>query len=186
MTELSEKTVDFDYVVDIQSKKTVQSNSVVDEQSEKTTDFDNMIDEYSDVVTRICLVHTGSLADAEDCYQNVFFKLYKQLSKAKPANVKAWIIKVAVNECRSMMRFRLRKSTVNLEDMVLPHFDNYQTELAEAISRLQPKVRDIIYLYYYEEYSVKEISEIIGTKENTVKSHLKRGRERLKAFLDDE
>ena len=40
--------------------------------------YRQLVEEYSDMVTRLCVVHTGNFSDAEDCYQNVFFKLFKQ------------------------------------------------------------------------------------------------------------
>lgn len=143
------------------------------------------IDEYADMVTRLCLVHTGNYADAEDCWQNVFFKLFKALKQGEVPNMKAWLIRVTLNECRSVLRYRLRRNTVSLDELTVPFTDKHDVELIELIFGLPPKQRDVIYLYYYEEYSVKEISVMTKTKENTVKSHLKRGREALKDHLSD-
>ncbi len=143
------------------------------------------IEEYADMVTRLCIVHTGNYSDGEDCFQNTFFKLFKELKKGGPPNVKAWLIMVALNECRSVLRYRLRKNTVNLNELVIPFEDKNDVELAQLVFSLPPRQRDAVYLYYYEEYSVKEIAQITGMKENTVKSHLKRGRERLKKFLTE-
>ena len=61
------------------------------------------------MVTRLCVVHTGNFSDAEDCYQNVFFKLFKQMKKGSLPNPKAWLIRVALNECRSVLRYRLEE-----------------------------------------------------------------------------
>ena len=69
------------------------------------------------MVTRLCVVHTGNFSDAEDCYQNVFFKLFKQMKKGSLPNPKAWLIRVALNECRSVLRYRLRKNTVDLNSI---------------------------------------------------------------------
>lgn len=46
------------------------------------SEYRQLVEEYSDMVTRLCVVHTGNFSDAEDCYQNVFFKLFKQMKKA--------------------------------------------------------------------------------------------------------
>ncbi|HBM26646.1 MAG TPA: hypothetical protein DD359_06515, partial [Ruminococcus sp.] len=53
----------------------------------------------------------------------------------------------------------------------------------DLIFRLPPKYRDSIYLYYFEELSVQEIAELTNIKENTIKTHLKRGREQLKDMI---
>ena len=53
------------------------------------SEYRQLVEEYSDMVTRLCVVHTGNFSDAEDCYQNVFFKLFKQMKKGTPPNPKA-------------------------------------------------------------------------------------------------
>lgn len=143
------------------------------------------VEEYADMVTRLCLVHTGNYSDAEDCWQNVFFKLFAEMKKSPPPNIKAWLIRVALNECRSVLRYRLRKNAVNIDELIVPFEDKSDIELAELIFKLPVKQRNVIYLYYYEEYSVKEISQMTGIKENTVKSHLRRGREQLREYLKE-
>ncbi len=175
-------------------ENTISSNDInlkssTDVEIDSSTDINikyrEYVDEFSDMITRLCLIHTGNYADAADCYQNVFFKLFKEMKLGGPANVKAWLITVTLNECRSVLRYRLRKNTVNLNELIIPFHDKSDIELTELIFKLPPKQRDVIYLYYYEEYKIKEISQMTGMKENTVKSHLKRGREQLKEFLTD-
>lgn len=143
-----------------------------------------LVEEFSDTVTRLCIVHTGNYADAEDCYQNVFFKLFKALEKGEIPNPKAWIIKVTLNECRSVLRYRLRKNTVDLNEVTSAAEDKHEYEMLDLVFRLPPKYRDVIYLHYYEGLSVEEISEATKTNVNTVKSQLKRGREKLRAFIE--
>lgn len=55
------------------------------------SEYRQLVEEYSDMVTRLCVVHTGNFSDAEDCYQNVFFKLFKQMKKGSLPNPKAWL-----------------------------------------------------------------------------------------------
>lgn len=147
-------------------------------------EYKALLDEYSDTVTRLCIIHTGDISDAEDCYQNVFFKLYQALKKGELPNPKAWLLRVTVNECRSLLRYRLRRSTVSLEDVSDIPSPPKDKELWELVMSLPPKYRDVVYLYYYEGLSVEEIAKVTKTKTNTVKSQLKRGRERLKNLLE--
>lgn len=147
------------------------------------TEYARLVEEYSDMVTRLCVVHTGNFSDAEDCYQNVFFKLFRQLKKGDLPEPKAWLIRVTLNECRSVLRYRLRKNTVDLNSLDAFTEDGSDLEILDIVFKLPPKYRDSIYLYYFEELSVEEISRLTGTKINTVKSHLKRGRERLKDMI---
>lgn len=146
--------------------------------------YRELVEEFSDTVTQLCIVHTGNMCDAEDCYQNVFFKLYRELKKNSIPNPKAWILRVTVNECKSMLRYRLRRNTVNLEEVTAVAEDKHEFELLDAVYRLAPKYRDVIFLYYYQGLSIEEISDTTGIKINTVKSQLKRAREQLKDFLD--
>ena len=145
--------------------------------------YRQILEEYSDMVTRLCVLHTGNFSDAEDCYQNVFFKLFKKLKKEDIPNPKAWLIRVTLNECRSVLRYRLRKNTVDLNMVDSFTEDGSDIEIRDIIFRLPPKYRDSIYLYYFEELSIEEISKLTNTKVNTVKSHLKRGREQLKDMI---
>lgn len=148
--------------------------------------YDEYLELYADTVTRLCLVHLGNYEDAQDCFQNVFFALFKQLKKEHPKNVKAWLLAVTVNECKKCLRFRIGHRTVNLNELTLPSFDKRESEMLELIMSLSPKYRDVIYLYYYEQYSIKEISSMLKVPVNTVKSHLLRGREQLRRFILDE
>lgn len=140
--------------------------------------------EYSDTVTRLCIIHTGNVYDAEDCYQNVFFKLYKELKKGELPNPKAWLLRVTVNECRSLLRYRLRRSHVSLDDVSDVPSPEEDKELWRLVMSMPSKYRDVIYLHYYEELTLEEVAEITKTKLNTVKSRLKRGKEKLKGMLD--
>lgn len=148
--------------------------------------YASLVEEHSDTVTRLCLIHTGNYADAEDCYQNVFFKLYKQLKKESIPNPKAWIIKVTLNECKSILRYRLRSNTVELEKITRYTTDSREHEMLDIIFRLSPKYRDVIFLFYYEELTLEEIALATKSNLNTVKSRLKRGRDKLRDYLSDE
>lgn len=148
------------------------------------TEYEALLEEYSDTVTRLCIMHTGNMSDAEDCYQNVFFKLYKQLKKGSIPNPKAWLLRVTVNECRSLWRYRLRRNTLSLDDISEVPAKAEDSELWQLVCGLPPKYRDVIYLYYYEELTAEEIAEITKSKPATVRSQLKRGREKLKGMLE--
>ena len=147
-------------------------------------EYEAMLEEYSDMVTRLCLIHTGSLEDAEDCYQNVFFKLYKALKKGSLPNPKAWLLRVTVNECRSSLRLLLRRPTVSLDEIAEQPVMPADSELWQLVMSLPPKYRDVIYLCYYEGLTAEETADITKQKPATVRSQLKRGREKLKGMLE--
>ncbi|MCH5297158.1 MAG: RNA polymerase sigma factor [Ruminococcus sp.] len=143
--------------------------------------FEEVVRKYSDTVTGVCLMRLKNMSDAEDCYQNTFIKLYTKSPKFESEeHIKAWLIRVAIRECASYMRKNRRQTPVEsfLDELFTDNKDNL--DISWALMKTPSKYRDVLYLHYCEEYKVKEISKIIGVKENTVKSLLKRGREMLK------
>lgn len=149
--------------------------------------FENAVEKYSDMVTGLCLLRLGNSQDAEDCYQNIFLKLYKhrEILECDNERLKAWLIRVTLNECKNHFRFRSRHKTEPLEFINEYYEDDYERLQMEQIMSLPPIYRDVIYLHYYSGYSVAELSKILKCRENTVKTRLKRGRDILKDKLSE-
>ncbi len=151
--------------------------------------FENAVEEYSDLVTGLCMLRLGNKHDAEDCYQNVFLKLFKNtslLEEENPEHLKAWLITTATNECKNRFRFLSRHKTENLDFVPLYYTDREDKELIEQVMELPEKYRVVIYLHYYVGYSVIELAKILNTKEGTIKTRLRRAREALKEMLTDD
>ncbi len=145
--------------------------------------FEQVVRKYSDAVTRVCVIRLQNMADAEDCYQNVFLKLYNKSPEFEnDDHLKAWLIRVSIYECTSYVRkFRRQIPVDTVFNGVTP--DNSDSlDISWALTKTPPKYRDVLYLHYCERYKVREIAEILKLKDNTVKSLLKRGREILKAI----
>lgn len=146
--------------------------------------FEQAVRRYADTVTGVCVMRLQNAADAEDCFQNTFSKLwFKSPDFENEEHMKAWLIRVAIHECADYMRKNRR---VVLIDPTSRHsengeiFDFDRSDMSWALFKTPEKYRDVLYLYYCEQYKVKEIAIILQKKENTVKSLLKRGREILK------
>ncbi len=146
--------------------------------------FQSAIDEYSDMVTRICIVSLGNMIDAQEAYLNCFESLYMQLKKKPPDDTGKWLAKVAYNECKSMLRFKLKHKFVSIDDITMPFDTAQESELIQIVFSLPEKYRNVLHLYVNVGYSTREIAEITGQKESTVRSQLKRARERLKKELE--
>lgn len=145
--------------------------------------FEQAVRKYSDAVTSVCVMRLQNSADAEDCYQNVFYKLcFKSPEFESEEHLKAWLIRVAIHECASYMRkFRRQIPCGQIDrEASFDNTDNY--DISWALMKTPPKYRDVLYLHYCEKYKLREIADILGIKENTVKSLLKRGRELLKSL----
>lgn len=149
--------------------------------------FEKTVEEYSDMITGLCLVRLGNRHDAEDCYQNIFLKLFKnkEMLKEEPEYLKSWLIRVAINECKNRFRFLSRHKTEPLTFADDCSIEMEDRTILDTVMTLPEKYREVIYLFYYAGYSVLELATILDSKENTIKSRLKRGREMLKELLTD-
>ena len=103
-------------------------------------------------------------------------------------HIRAWLIRVAINKARNKNRSFWRRNKMSLEDyMETLSFETPESEnLFETVMQLPDKYRTVIHLFYYEEYSVREISEILRLSESNVKVRLSRGRSLLKEKLQEE
>lgn len=154
--------------------------------------FEAYFREQYSLVYRVAFMQMKRHADAEDVAQEVFVRLlkYKPQFESKE-HEKAWFIKTTVNLCRDILKSKWNSTTVSIEKIPeqeksyfhLPYMKEDET-LWEVLE-LPEKYRDCLYFFYYEDYSIKEIAQILGMPENTVKTNLKRGREALKKRLAD-
>ena len=127
--------------------------------------------------------------DAEDTVQDTFLRYYtcgKQF--ASDEHLRAWLLRVAVNRARDLLKAASRQRSVPLElEPGVEAFPSEESrELFRAVTALPEPYRVVIHLHYYEDYSVKEIARILRLPQATVKTRLFRGRELLKNALKEE
>ena len=149
-------------------------------------DVNQTIEEYADMIQRLCLAHLKNPADMEDMFQNVFLKYMTYDGKFESEeHKKHWLIRVAVNACHDYFRTHFWKSRDPLDvlDYLPVDAPREDYDVLDAVMRLPEKYKDVIYLFYYEEYTVPEISEILNKKEGTVYSLLSRARTILRKEL---
>ncbi len=145
---------------------------------------------YGDTVLRAAYACTGNYSEAEDITQEVFLKLHTgKYSFSDENHLKAWLIRSAINRGKSYHRSWTKKERSSLEEIseaeLKCEFDEKDHEISREIEKLPEKYRTVIYLYYYEEYNIREISEILSKNENTVSSLLQRARKKLKERLEE-
>ena len=148
-----------------------------------------MAELYLDDIYRLSLVSCKNSADAEDIVQNTFLKLLGRLTKFNTdEHAKRWLIRVAINESNMLWRKRKRAGEVQEEESPAFHkeLDAEESELISAISTLPEQYRQIIHLYYYEEYNSKEIAEIMKMTPDNVRQILSRARKQLKEIMEEE
>ena len=151
-------------------------------------EFACAVRDHKDTVFRVAFGYMKNRDDADDITQNVFLKLFKSDTAFEtPEHLRSWLIRVAVNECKSVFRMPWRKME-NIEDyaeqLAMP--TPKHTELLSTVMGMPEKYRVIIYLFYYEEYSTEEIAGLLGIPPATVRTRLARGRKRLKNILTED
>lgn len=145
-----------------------------------------LIETYSDMLIRISYSYMKNLSDAEDITQEVFIKLLeKQPDFKNKTHEKSWLIRVAINLSKDKLKSSYFKNTTSLEDDFVDTTQE-DTDVIQAVLSLPVKYRSIVFLYYYENYSISEISNILNIKESTVGSQLSRGRKLLKSILKED
>ncbi|MDO4602487.1 MAG: sigma-70 family RNA polymerase sigma factor, partial [Eubacteriales bacterium] len=120
--------------------------------------------------------------DTQDIFQNVFLKYaLSSVAFEGEEHEKAWLIRVATNACKDLLRDFFRKNTVPLE-RISEYGEEEKTEnweVLEAVLSLPSKYKNVVYLHYYEGYTAGEISKILGKNVNTVYTYLNRARKLL-------
>ena len=147
----------------------------------------NAMEHHGPAVYRLALCRMQSIQDAEDVYQEVFLRLLDQdTSGWDEEHLRAWLLRCAVNRCCDLHRFRLRRPVLALADLPETEAepDSGAAELWDAVARLPEKLRIPIHLYYAEGYSTEEIAGLLDIPAATVRTRLRRARNRLRDTLE--
>ena len=149
----------------------------------KETEFNKIVYDYSKMIFRIAYSYTKSEADSKDIVQEVFICLYQTHKVFKDSDhIKNWLIRVAIN--KSINLYKKKKKEVKNSDYINNMVDNSSKddneEIREYVMALKDNYRNVIILYYYDNYSIKEISNILNISENNVKVILNRARAKIK------
>lgn len=151
--------------------------------------FLSLANQHKDTVFRVALNYLGNPYDADDIVQEVFLKLYTRKKHFENDNhVRYWLIRVTVNSCKDLLKSSWKSKNVFLEEVEVPitfeHPD--QEDLYKAVMGLPEKYRTVLYLYYYEEYTIKEIAKLLKMNVSSVTTRLSRARNQLKEVWKDE
>ena len=150
--------------------------------------FEAAVERYGDTIFRLAYSYLKNRADAEDVMQETLLKLYRAGEPFEsPEHQRYWLVRVAVNECKKLLRSPWRRRTDPLE--AAPETAVWdspaQSELFQQVMALPTKYRAAIYLYYYEGYAVREIAALMGANPSTVQTWLMRARGKLKKNLKE-
>lgn len=147
-----------------------------------------LVNTYSDMILRISYQYLKQTYDAEDICQTVFLKyITNNMSFDSLEHEKAWMIRTAINACKDHVKSAWFKQTVALENAAVIAAPSVpDTWLLDTMKSLPEKYRISLYLYYYEDYSAREIADVLGVRESAVGQYLARGRRKLRSVITDE
>lgn len=152
--------------------------------------FKEIFELYQNDILRLAYSYTRNKGDAEDICQNVFVKLYKHLEILAQENlaVKRWLVKVTINECKN---FFLSSWKRKIKFLDVKEEENITTIVKEDetlpfVLKLPRKYRVVTYLFYYENYKIKEIAKILNSSEVNIRTILVRSREKLRIMMEGE
>ncbi len=154
--------------------------------------FVNLVSEYQSQLRRLCCVILKDVQLAEDAVQETFLKVYRSMeSFRRDSSERTWITRIAVNTCRDMMKsrwFRYMDRNVKIEDLPEPETPEAAEDsgLAEAVIRLPVKQREVVLLYYYQDMSMQEISDILQISVSNVSRRLESARKSLRKELEED
>lgn len=147
-----------------------------------------LIDRYQSHLYRIAFSICQNREDAEDVVQDTFLQYHIQNKEFEDeTHIRAWLMRVAINKSRNVVRAFWRKHRQSLESYMeeLDFPDSESSALLEAVLQLPEKQRTVIHLFYYEDYTIKEIADILHISEANVKVRLNRARATLREQLKE-
>lgn len=163
--------------------------------------LENIMNEYGSEIKRLVYSYLKNPSDADDVTQEVFVTVYRKLNTFQgKSTLRSWVYAIAINKCKDYLRsWKVRniKLKGRLEQFVksaahpnTPEQQiiekNAEKQLLNQVFSLPIKYREVIILFYFEEFSVNEIADALSINQNTVRTRLNRGRGKLKNIIQSE
>ena len=151
------------------------------------TRAEHFMDAYGNAILRLAYSYVHNMEDAEDVLQDTLIRVLQADPEFESeAHEKAYLLKTAANLAKNKIEYNKRRETDELNDELVSQEKEDLSFVWEAVKKLPDTSREVIHLFYEEGYQTSQIAEILGRNESTVRSDLKRGRERLKEILKEE
>lgn len=161
-----------------------------DKIAERNIIFERIVDQYQLSLLKMCYLHLRDQSLAEDAVQETLLKVYRSLDSFQgQCSEKTWIMKIAINTCRDMNRsswYRFVSYEVTPDMLPEPstELEEHDEVLTLAVMNLPRKLREVILLYYYQDISTIEISDLLGISHSSVSGQLKRAKDKLRKSIE--
>ncbi|MBQ4568569.1 MAG: sigma-70 family RNA polymerase sigma factor [Ruminococcus sp.] len=144
------------------------------------------LEKYGESLMRVAYTYTKNMQDAQDMVQDAFLRYMSSAPQfSSDEHEKAWLIRVTINICKNHLSSAYRRNYAELDEN-MSVCDTYSSGLAEIVNSLPEKYRIVIHLFYYEDYTQKQIAKALGITESAVSTRLQRGRKLLKEKIGDD
>lgn len=156
-----------------------------------------LMDQYGQDILQLVFSYVKNHAIAEELTQEIFVKTYERIDTYQhKSTIKTWLWRVAINHCKDYLRSwnyrkvviseKLSKESMSKKEIVETEIikRNEEEILVNEVLQLQVKYREVIYLHYFSEMTIKEMENMTGINQNTIKTRLKRAKEILKLKLE--
>ncbi len=181
----------FDFVWKLQSR--IACFAAVDRDAHSEVDVARqqalaaeLLDKFGNIILRVAYSYLHNMSDAEDILQDTLIQFIRNNPTFESDNhAKAWLITVASNLSKNKIKYLKLRSTDELSEELVSEQKEDLAFVWDAVKNLPEKYREVIHLFYQEGYSTKEIADMLERNESTVRSDLKRGRDRLKTILKE-
>lgn len=145
--------------------------------------FTELILENEEIMCKVAMSMLRNEKDCEDAIQSAIMTAYEKLSALKHEEYfRTWLIRILINNCSKQLRQRKRTAELT-EVQAVSNSSVEEVEVRAAVEALPIKIRQVIILYYSEQFTTKEISDILKIPKGTVLSRLHKGRKLLKIEL---
>lgn len=145
-----------------------------------------LLDAYGNSILRLAYSYLHDPADAEDILQDTLIQFLRQGPAFESGGqAKSWLLQVAANLSKNRIRYRRLRDTDPLPESLAAEQREDLSFVWEAVRSLPQPYREVIHLFYYEGYPTAEIAAILDVNEATVRTHLRRGRVRLRKLLKE-
>ena len=144
------------------------------------------LDTYGNAILRCAYNYLHNMADAEEILQETLLKILTSAPNFESEeHKKGWLLRVAANLSKNRLEYNALRAYDELSEDLAEEGREDLSFVWEAVKDLPTQFREVIHLHYYEGYSTEEIAKILGRNPSTVRSDLRRGREKLKTILKE-
>lgn len=144
------------------------------------------LDTYGNTVLRCAYSYLHNMADAEEILQDTLLKLLTAAPNFESEeHKKAWLLRTAANLSKNRIQYNSLRASDELSEELAEEDREDLSFVWDAVKALPVQQREVIHLHYYEGYSTEEIGKLLRRNPSTVRSDLRRGREKLKAILKE-